>query len=92
MRIPYCIFLALLITTVYNRPPSIKVPIRDNVYLITKNNFFKVIESYEYVLIKFYSPSCKFCKKMAPEFIKAAEVYSEDDPFIAFGEIDASKD
>ena len=46
-----------------------------NLYTLTNESFEPFLESHPYVLVKFYAPWCGHCKKMAPEYISAAEVY-----------------
>lgn len=45
----------------------------NNVLILTDNNYEAAISKYPSILIKFYAPWCGHCKKLAPEFEKAAE-------------------
>lgn len=40
---------------------------------LTDANFASEMKKYDYALVKFYAPWCGHCKRMAPEFEKAAK-------------------
>jgi len=81
------ILLALFITTIFCLEG---VEVEDNVMVMNTGNFDSVIDHYEFVMVKFYAPWCGHCKKMKPEYIAAADVYSEGEPFVAFGDVEAT--
>ncbi len=52
----------------------------------------EAIETYPVLLVKFFGPNCGHCKKMAPEYKKAAQkAYALDLPF-TFAEVDATQE
>lgn len=52
---------------------------------LNSNNFFDYVGKDKYVVVKFYTKWCKFCRLMAPEFEKLHDIYQEkrDDLVIA---------
>lgn len=56
----------------------------------TDANFDDLIKSHEVALVKFYAPWCGHCKKMAPEFDKAAIKLKENDPPVTLIKVDCT--
>ena len=61
-----------------------------HVAILNEENFNREVAKMPNVLIKLYAPWCGHCKKLAPEFEKAAEILSKNDPPIVLAKIDAT--
>uniref|UniRef100_A0A915PKR5 Protein disulfide-isomerase n=1 Tax=Setaria digitata TaxID=48799 RepID=A0A915PKR5_9BILA len=65
----------------YKLPPSAVIK-------LTKENFVEFITLHPIVLVKFYAPWCGHCKKLAPEYEKAAKKLK--DKGIMFAKVDST--
>ncbi|MCP3683415.1 MAG: thioredoxin fold domain-containing protein [bacterium] len=69
---------------------AVEIQREDGVMVLTEENFSDAIKENKFLLVKFYAPWCGHCKKLAPEFAKAAAILAKDDPPLNIGKVDAT--
>lgn len=64
----------------------------EDVVELTDTNFEPILEQHDTTLVMFYAPWCGHCKRLKPEYAKAAEIVKDDDPPITLAKIDCTED
>jgi len=59
---------------------------------LTDSNFENEMKKHDFALVKFYAPWCGHCKRMAPEFEKAAKRLASNDPPVQLVNVDCTEE
>merc|ERR1712223_1661734 len=62
----------------------------DGVTVLNRDTFAHFVQPKDLVMVEFYAPWCGHCKKLEPEYKKAAEVLAKDNIILA--KVDATKE
>lgn len=58
---------------------------------LTDDDFSTRVSEHETVLVMFYAPWCGHCKKLKPEYAKAAELIKYNDPPVVLAKVDCTE-
>lgn len=80
MKVVGLMLLVAGLALVANADDDVKT--EDSVLVLTKDNFQKVVEGNEFVLVEFYAPWCGHCKQLVPIYDKLGEHYADSETVV----------
>jgi len=70
---------------------AISASVSANVLELGDADFDSTLEGHDLALVMFYAPWCGHCKRMKPEFDKAAKTLSANDPPVTLAKVDCTE-
>jgi len=67
-------------------------PSEKDVVVLTSKTFDSIVNKAEFALVEFYAPWCGHCKKLKPEYAKAATLLKEYNDKIVVAKVDATEE
>jgi protein disulfide isomerase family A protein 3 len=69
---------------------SLTCTLASDVLVLTDSDFETKVKDYDILLAEFYAPWCGHCKRLAPEYEKAATTLAQNDPPVALVKVDCT--
>ncbi|CAK9142927.1 unnamed protein product [Ilex paraguariensis] len=88
----FVIVFGLVLACTISASESEESQSKDFVLTLDHSNFSETIGKHNFVVVEFYAPWCGHCKKLAPEYEKAASTLSSHDPPVILAKVDANEE
>jgi len=87
LRVSFLVYLISFLQCAFATAEEFKE--ENGVLVLDQSNFDTAVETFDPLLVEFYAPWCGHCKKLEPEYLKAAEELKKHNPPIHIAKIDS---